>query len=300
MRQRRGVFLTDKQMSQFESHGFLRLPGAFTLTEVERFGGEARRLLGANDAPPSEVRPGQIPAWWTLFHNFTRPPMTADGGEIRNVVARSPMFMDLVDDPRFIFPIAQILGENIALLGSHLMYRGQTHGSPNDMKGKRLGWHRDLGTSSFEMTEPHPRIAIKAALWLTGLDGPGQGAMMIVPGSHRCVGELPIDAATNQPSGAIPVLASPGDVLLWEQRLWHTATNNYTTSPRISLFYAYGYRWLRPMDYETVDTHKLAAMMPVRRQLLGAKSTEMGCHLPTPEDVPLRDAIAQARAASAK
>src|SRR5258708_24113799 len=110
--------------------------------------------------------------------------------------------------------------------------------------------------------------------------------MRVVPGSHRLVGDLAFDE-TNQPHGAIDMLADAGDVVLFEQRLWHAAAPNVLGPVRVSLFYCYGYRWLRPQDYGDLEPRRLARMNPVRQQLFGAKATVMGYHLPTPGDVPL-------------
>jgi ectoine hydroxylase-related dioxygenase (phytanoyl-CoA dioxygenase family) len=82
-------------------------------------------------------------------------------------------------------------------------------------------------------------------------------------------------------------MAEPGDVTIFEQRLWHAAAPNISAPPRVSLFYCYGYRWLRPQDYGDLSAEQLAGMNPIRRQLLGAKASVMGYHLPTDDDIPL-------------
>jgi ectoine hydroxylase-related dioxygenase (phytanoyl-CoA dioxygenase family) len=153
-----------------------------------------------------------------------------------------------------------------------------------------LDWHRDLGTSALEMTEPHPRLSVKVAYWLTDLNAPGQGAMQVVPGSHRLTGPLPINPQAGHPFGAMEIHAAAGDALLFEQRLWHAAAPNITTSPRICLFYAYGFRWLRPTDYRDVPDALMQQLPPTRQQLLGAvQSQQLGYYLPTAADLPLRD-----------
>jgi ectoine hydroxylase-related dioxygenase (phytanoyl-CoA dioxygenase family) len=208
--------------------------------------------------------------------------------ERRNVAAEDGRLLDLVDLPTLLLPACQILGPGIALTGSHAVVRGRSPLSREEARSRPLGWHRDLGVSSLEMSEPHPRLSVKAALWLTPLTGPWQGAMQVVPGSHRLVGPLPIDRSTGRPHGATEVLAEPGDVFLFEQRLWHAGSPNLTDSPRISIFISYSYRWLRPQDFVAFPGEVLESAGPVRRQLLGGAVTQMGYHLPTPEDVPLR------------
>jgi hypothetical protein len=50
----------------------------------------------------------------------------------------------------------------------------------------------------------------------------------------------------------------------------------------------YTYRWVRPRDELGITTAQIAALDPVRRQLLGEGTSAIGYWLPTEEDVPLR------------
>ena len=47
---------------------------------------------------------------------------------------------------------------------------------------------------------------------------------------------------------AIPILAKSGDVVLFDRRIWHSASVNTNQYDRIVLFYGYSYRWLKPRD----------------------------------------------------
>lgn len=278
----RQVRLSEADLARFESAGFLRLPGVLDAGEVAAMLAGIARLHAAG-ADSTESR-----TWWREFHAGDLTPTARESFDLRNVAMAGQLFEDLVDAPSLLMPIAQILGPRIALLSSHAVVRAPVDGMTVAELGRtKLGWHRDLGISSVEMPQPQPRLAVKAAVWLTSLTGPAQGAMRVVPGSHRLVGELATDPETGQPHGAIDMLAEPGDVVLFEQRLWHAAAPNVLGPARVSLFYCYGYRWLRPQDYEAVEPARLAGMSPVRQQLFGAKASVMGYHLPTPEDVPL-------------
>ncbi len=208
--------------------------------------------------------------------------------EATNIVARDDVFLGLIDHSSTLPAIADLLGDNIFLMSSRAMIRDRVPMTEREFAGFPLDWHRDLGTSAVEMSEPHPRLSVKVAYWLTGLDAPGQGAMQVVPGSHRLVGPPPHDPHTCRPFGAIEIHASPGDALLFEQRLWHAAAPNITTNPRICLFYAYGFRWLRPDDYRDISPELMSRMPTHRRQLLGAAESPSGRYLPTTADLPLR------------
>ncbi|ROO52679.1 phytanoyl-CoA dioxygenase PhyH [Micromonospora sp. Llam0] len=274
--------LTDEQLNDFETQGYVHVPQVFPADKVQALLAAVAEL-GARASTAADTR-----RWWSAFHDGACTPQAQQSADYRNVAMASDVFANLVDAAEILVPVVQILGPRVALLGTHAVVRAHTEGlSAEELARTRLGWHRDLGVSSIDMAEPHPRLAVKAAVWLTPLTGSGQGAMRVVPGSHRLIGEPAFDSATNQPFGAVEVLAEPGDVLLFEQRLWHAGAPNISLRPRVSLFYCYGFRWLRPQDYTDIDVEKLAAMSPVRQQLFGSKTTTIGHHLPTPEDVPL-------------
>lgn len=288
-----GIALSPEQREQFESNGYLLVPGALGAQQVEELLAASLRLY-RNENGDDGANRSSVGEWWSLFHP-TSDARQAEGvhrWETRNVVVQDPSFLELIDEPS-VFPLVlDMLNENIFLMGSHLMVRHRAPLSAEELARTPLGWHRDVGTSPLDMAEPHPRISVKVAYWLTALSGPGQGAMRVVPGSHRLIGKPAVDPATNQPYGAIEILAEPGDALIFEQRLWHAGAPNTSDQPRICLFFAYGYRWLRPQDYREMPPALLERVSPVRRQLLGATETLTGYHLPTPADVPLRAWVA--------
>ncbi len=183
--------------------------------------------------------------------------------------------------------VVDLLNWNIHLVTSHLVVRAPSP-SDADAHWKAEGWHRDGGTSATEMHEPHPRLLIKIAYWLTDLSEPGRGSIRFVPGSHRMQGRPAQADGAPDPYGAIEVCAKPGDAVLFEQRTWHAVGPNLSELTRKSLFFGYGYRWLRPMDYVTMPPELLTRCSPIRRQLLGDAQTQLGYYLPTDADVPLR------------
>ena len=53
------------------------------------------------------------------------------------------------------------------------------------------------------------------------------------------------------------------------------------------LYYGYGYRISRPVDFQRMAEHVLAGRSGVERQLLGETVTRQGYYVPTLEDAPL-------------
>ena len=60
----------------------------------------------------------------------------------------------------------------------------------------------------------------------------------------------------------------PGTAVLFDRRLWHSASPNWSDVTRKVLFYGYGYRWARVKDDMTVED-LWPKSDPIRRQLLG-------------------------------
>lgn len=270
--------LDRQQIEEFKELGCLTIRGLFDRSAIDKLVAASQRLFTGSDDTRDDLD------WWTTFHAFGPSEEPRTIREFRNVISKDHVFLDLIDDPRVLMPMCQLLGHNIALLSSHLMLRGKT---AREGGRKALGWHRDLGISSIEMSEPHPLLAIKVAIWLTALAGPGEGAMRVLPGSHRLTGKPAIDPKTCQPYGATDVLAERGDAFFFEQRLWHAGAPNFSERPRVCLFLSYGYRWLRPQDYTVFPHEFLASLSPIRFQLLGGAVSALGYHLPTPADLPL-------------
>ena len=107
----------------------------------------------------------------------------------------------------------------------------------------RYGWHRDGGFERFFKERPTPRMTAKFVYYLSDMSEPGRGNTWIVPGSHKR-GDVTVDvpevgnigASEGQPDGAIPVCCPPNSCLLFDRRLLHCGTPNYSTEHERLLF----------------------------------------------------------------
>jgi ectoine hydroxylase len=206
----------------------------------------------------------------------------------RSCLPDDPAFLDLLAHPNVLPVVAAILGWDIHLVTSHLIVRQPTPDADAHFKGE--GWHRDGGQSSWEMAEPHPRILLKAAFFLSDQSEPGRGNTQVVPGSNRLTGPPAWEPGAPHPYGAIEVLGKPGDAFLFEQRTYHAVGPNLSNLTRKTLFMGYGFRWVYPMDYHPMRDYAplYEQATPIQRQLLGETKTITGVYLPTDDDVPLR------------
>ena len=167
------------------------------------------------------------------------------------------------------------------------------HPTTTPLAWQILGWHRDEGTSSSEISEPHPRILLKIAYALSGQTLPSSGATWIVPGSNRMIGKPPIDSDTGLLHRAKTLNIRAGSAFIFEQRTFHSIGHNWSRFARKTLFVGYAHCWVKPIDYVQMPNRLIARANPVQRQLLGDVSDALSYYIPRNKDVPLK-AIMQA------
>ena len=259
--------LTPEQRKRFDSDGFLILEDALPPDMADR-------MLAVVDRLYEE---GKRRDGLTATHKW----------DLRNCIVHDDAFMELLTWPQTFPLVVDLLGWNIKLITSHLIVREP---SPPDADAfwKGEGWHRDGGGSSTDMTEPHPRLFIKIAYFLTDLSEKGRGSIRFIPGSNRLMGRPAQGAGAVDPYGAVEVQCRPGTAVLFEQRTWHAVGPNMSDLTRKALFFGYGYRWLQPMDYTEMPPRLIERADPIQRQMLGHISHNTGFYLPKEEDIPLK------------
>ncbi len=209
-------------------------------------------------------------------------------------VVEDDIFLELLDNKK-VFPLLwDILGWNIQLYISHLiMYPPEPPETPRVRKAAH--WHQDGGRPVPEMERPHPRLSLKVSYWLSDVPDRDNGAMRIVPGSHKLDSRPPQSEPDGDPDAAMDLLVKRGTAVLFDRRLWHSRGWNFSDVTRKVLFMGYSYRWLRGLDYNLMPPELLAKCNPIRRQLLGDGVDIKGWWQPTDADVPLKTWIATHR-----
>lgn len=243
--------IPSSEREQLERDGFLVIPGVLTPDEVRYYTDALDRVYAAATAD-GRVAPG------TAMHQLS-------------AVANCPETAGLLDHPATFPYIWSLLGWNIHMYHSHL----DVHPPLRDRRPFRFEWHQDGGRQNREIeTDPRPRLSLKLAYWLSDLSEPGRGNLKVVPGSHLTNwidGPPRRDIQWPDPEGAIEVTASPGDVVLFERRLWHARSDNYSSHTRKAIFFGYTFRWIaiRDENDSTWSTDWTSRLSPVQRQLLG-------------------------------
>jgi len=249
---------------RLDEDGFVRLPGALDPALVED-------LRDAVDAVWSRHRQGSASAALHLLA-FLR---------------EDQRFVRLLDHRPVIDVVAEALGPNIFMYHAHL----DVH-PPEHEPATTWMWHQDGGVQNRDLeTSPRPRMSVKVAYFLTDASSPDRGNFVVLPGSHR-LDALERPSTGNVVPGAVPILAEPGDAIVFDRRLWHMRSANRSAVTRKALFLAYTYRWVRPRDDLRLPPAMVADLTPVQRQLAGVEADDpFPLWMPDRSVLPLRDLL---------
>jgi ectoine hydroxylase len=197
-------------------------------------------------------------------------------------------FVRLLDHRPVLDVIAEALGPNIFMYHAHLDVHPPEHEPVTTWM-----WHQDGGIQNRDLeTSPRPRMSVKVAYFLTDVSEPGRGNFVVLPGSHRHDTIERPSGGGNEVPGAVPILAAPGDAVLFDRRLWHMRSPNRSGVTRRALFLAYTYRWVRPRDDLRLPRAFVRGMTPAQRQLAGVDDHDpMQLWMPDRERLPVRDLL---------
>lgn len=146
---------------------------------------------------------------------------------------RDATFLELLDHPATLPLVIDALGPNVFMYHCHLDVHPP---EPSDVPLPWM-WHQDGGVVNRDLEgTPRPRLSVKVAYFLTDVSEPGRGNFVLLPGSHRANAiERPPDDDNALP-GARPLLASAGDAVVFDRRVWHMRSPNRSTLTRKALF----------------------------------------------------------------
>lgn len=256
--------LTDDERQCFEHDGYLLLRGALDESDVQRY-------LALSRARDAEFR---ARADVSRHHTLNE----------HDLISLDEAWLDLVDPPTTFAKVVGVLGWNIQVFHTQLLV---TPPAPAGAERGAYGWHQDNNRMNLDVdSSPQPRLSVKVGYFLTDLPHAGMANLCIVPGSH--LRGRPDIAPGAQPAGATELTARAGDAVVFDRRLWHSASTNTSDVTRVFVTVGYAHRWVRPKS--AMEHGELGQRVdPVRRQLLGWATSANGWFDPTDDDVPLRE-----------
>jgi len=242
--------LVDQQLLQYETQGFVHLPGVIPPELVAR-------VKKAFDASAEVHR-----AEWEKLPEERRA--AAPYYDLPDILDVDDAFVDLADLPSIWPLLLKAIGTDIQLNHTHarIMFPGKTF---------TAAWHSDLAQLQGINLAASPHFFGKVHFYFEDLD-PQQGCLGFIPGSHTLPAsdtrKPPVDDPEN-PAIFVRIVPKAGDAVLFNTHVRHMAFDNRTNRPRKSLIYAYSHFWLKnyanaqPSDLERLATTK------ERRQLFG-------------------------------
>ena len=222
-----------------------------------------------------------------------RTKLRQKGGDqydsFRNSITLDDAFIRLIDWSEILPIVVQLLGANLQIMTSHLIYK---YPAPADFPDthRQPGWHRDYLQATRDMGNAAiPRLLVKCAYYLTDLTELNRGATMVAAGSNHLEGDLNLTAGEVDPSTAVEPSLKAGDCLIFENRTFHAGALHRGLNTRKSIMIGYGYRWVVPMDFVTQSADFLAKLTPIQRYLVGEPVEQVDEFLPGGTRNPIRE-----------
>ena len=250
--------LTDEERTCFDRDGFLVLRKVLDRGKIDA-------LVTAGDA---------LFASGALENRDT----SSDGWDgYRNCLPRDPAFRGLLTNPATFPVVSQLIGPNIHLISSQLIYMAShAPGAKRSIRvPERHGWHRDLyGVTQDLGYRGVPRLALKVGFYLTDCPDPSYGMTLFAPGSHKLQEPLSIPPGAIDPPGAAQPKMEAGDAVIFENRLWHAGGLNHSGVTRKVVMLQYAFRWIKAVDYVPQELSAPDDYSETERQLLGLRDMD--------------------------
>jgi len=243
--------LTDDEKKLFENQGYLIIKHVLTESHVEIFLDIVKRI-------EQKTENKKLLAYY------------------RHFILEDEAFIDLLTHPQTFPKVFDILGWNIYCYHNHMNISVPSN-CPVPSK-ETFGWHKDGGRINEDIPIASKPLSVKVAFFLSDTSEPHMGNFTVIPESQMDKDPNPVNVKK--------ICVNKGDVVIFDNRLWHSGSINCSEITRRVLFYGYAYRWQRPQDefsLSFIDKFE----NPIIKQLLGHCSGGKGYYQPLPEDMPL-------------
>lgn len=247
----------------FDLNGFLILEKAVDKELLDRLNGEF-------DNFPRTIARGE----W--YGGAQRRDYTGETGfELHQAVTAGKPFEELVDHPSWFGLVSHYAGEEDSYARG--VFIDETIASIRTSGGHHpahSGGYRGALRGRYDYRHGVFRCGqVNIILALTDI-GAGDGATMVVPGSHKSnfphplAGDYASGDRMDDLPGAIPIDLGKGDALLFVDGLIHGASSRTNPGERRILIYRYGPKWGASRFGYTYDDAWLDALTPRRRKVL--------------------------------
>lgn len=260
--------LTDRDVYFFDLQGFLVLRGALSPQEVADCNAVLDEL--------QHLQPGE---WRGHVHASSFGG--TDGLNLQQIYEAGPAFERLIDHPSWFQKARHFVGAEGTFDALHgPLYIDENFASvrgPGEAIGLHSGGHVPVHRCQFAYR--NGRFCCGQINILMALNdvGPGDGATMVIPGSHKANFEHPDTAARSmrgeRPSvdgveGAIEVHLRAGDALLFVDAIAHGSAARVNPGQRRVCIYRYGPSWGASRHGYRPSPELLSRLTPLQRQVV--------------------------------
>jgi hypothetical protein len=257
-----GTGITPEQQEAFDRDGYIILRGVLGQDEIQSLREAADRAEQRWLANPKRI-------------GCDLPYLR----RVEPLIEYDDKFVELLDHDAFFPVVRELMGSGVAMLDTSYFVT-----PPRQGWGDTSKWHLDEA-----LTGPYPApipLMLKASIPLDEIADLDDGPTAVVPGTHRLSYNdiLPDPDDPRDMPGKVPLLASPGDVIIFHGRIHHAAMPNVGTRTRRVLHYNYGHIWMKPWPgYEPSERVRALAKTDVRKQLLHISDHHYQSRLPGTE-----------------
>lgn len=258
----------------FDLRGYLIIPGLLTAAEVA----QANRLI---DAIPRDLLRGD---WHRWVQREDHPDHR--GISYQQVYELGGAFERMIDHPRLLGLLDRFVGGH----DTHDRYHGPlgideaffTIRGPGEAIPIHAGGHELASRSAYRYADGRFLCGEVNVLSAFTDIGPGDGATMIIPGSHKSNFVHPAflrrdrarewsndgGGSADDVEGAIEVHMNAGDALLFVDALCHGSAKRTNAGERRIAVYRYGSGWGRTRFGHQPSPEALARLNPVARRIV--------------------------------
>ena len=244
----------------FDLRGYLILRSALSHSEV-----------AALNARIDEIPSLQLGEWYGGVH---RQPQAEDFGiNLQQIYEAGPAFEVLIDHASWLDYVRRYVGgdDGLYIDENFANLRG-----PGEAIGLHSGGHKRRIRTQFRFHNNEFRCGqVNILIALTDI-GPGDGATMVIPGSHKsnlkhpqlAGGNDAYDLSVDGVEGAMEVHLEAGDAILFVDAIAHGAAQRANSGQRRIVVYRYGPQWGRMrFGYEPSNT-LLDRLTPAQRKII--------------------------------
>jgi hypothetical protein len=229
--------ITDEERFHFDTQGFLLLRGVLDdqsrrrllekLDELEARDFGTEKVFHFSTANPTDGAPRPHPG--SSMEQATRATVDDHYLRMNGLPNLDPIFDELIDHPRVLPYLQEFMGEPRL---SNTWYIAKS-------KGPRFSsWHAGLDPSYYRCTNGAIRARMINTAWMLTDNGPDDGCLLAVPGSHKANLTLNLsDYPGLTLPGSVCATGKAGDVLLFTECTLHMGNEKATTGSRRNVYY---------------------------------------------------------------